>query len=586
MTLIDKFKTISIQKKIILAVIAAAIVAGIVIAVVIGRNQYLANTMRLLRVEGTVSIEDSNGGTKPVLDNIRFQSGDALTTGSDGLASVGLDDTKIITLQNDSRAEFEKSGKRLELKLTKGALFFNVTEKLGADETFEIKTSTMTVGIRGTSGMVYFDTDDGGRESLVVTDGAVEVSATNPVTGETRTAKVEGGQRIKVYLYSDRVEDSVEFYLDEVTEADLSDFALENITENEELMDRVCSYTGWDETKLKQAMDDIKGMATPTPTVTPTPTEEPTLTPTMNPTVTMTPAPSLTPSATPAADPTSAPTATPTLTPTPKMSLTPTPTNKPTATPTVRPTATATPTPKPTATATPTPKPTVTATPTPKPTATATPTPKPTATATPTPKPTATATPTPKPTATATPTPKPTATATPTPTPTNSPTPTANPGPSVPSGFSKTEYWGLRYDGHDVYIAQDRSGNYVGYYNGDWNDMNLLYNETIGDEYADVFDMYDEYMYYYAFNFDPIEPDYSGVPDSIPAGYEKYSGLNWPDAYRGHNVYIIQNVNDSSDCMGYINGQWWDLRNMSVPEDNYICFTFYYRAVPDMVYYE
>ena len=556
MTLIDKFKTISIQKKIILAVIAAAIVAGIVIAVVIGRNQYLANTMRLLRVEGTVSIEDSNGGTKPVLDNIRFQSGDALTTGSDGLASVGLDDTKIITLQNDSRAEFQKNGKRLELKLTKGALFFNVTEKLGADETFEIKTSTMTVGIRGTSGMVYFDTDDGGRESLVVTDGAVEVSATNPVTGETRTAKVEGGQRIKVYLYSDRVEDSVEFYLDEVTEADLSDFALENITENEELMDRVCSYTGWDEAKLKQAMDDIKGMATPTPTVTPTPTEEPTLTPTMNPTVTMTPAPSLTPSATPAADPTSAPTATPTLTPTPKMSLTPTPTNKPTATPTARPTATATPTPKPTATATPTPKPTATATPTP------------------TPKPTATATPTP--------TPKPTATSTPTPTPTNSPTPTVNPGPSVPSGFSKTEHWGLKYDGHDVYIAQDRSGNYVGYDNGDWIDLYFEANMDLGDEYADAFMYVDEPEYYYAYNFDPVNPDYSGVPDSIPAGYEKYSKLNWPDSFGGHNVYVIQNGNSYK---GYINGEWVSLMYYEFSEDS-ISLTFNYRGVPDMVYYE
>ena len=200
MTLIDKFKTISIQKKIILAVIAAAIVAGIVIAVVIGRNQYLANTMRLLRVEGTVSIEDSNGGTKPVLDNIRFQSGDALTTGSDGLASVGLDDTKIITLQNDSRAEFAKKNKQLELKLTKGAVFFNVTQKLKSDEKFEVKTSTMTAGIRGTSGFVYYDAADEGRESLIITDGAVEVSATNPDTGETKTARIEGGQRIKVYL--------------------------------------------------------------------------------------------------------------------------------------------------------------------------------------------------------------------------------------------------------------------------------------------------------------------------------------------------------------------------------------------------
>ena len=122
MTLIDRFKTISIQKKIILAVIAAVVVAGIVIAVVIGRNQYLANTMRLLRVEGTVNIEDSNGGTKPVMDNIRFQSGDALSTGNDGLASVGLDDSKIITLQNDSRAEYNKNGKSIELKLTQGGL--------------------------------------------------------------------------------------------------------------------------------------------------------------------------------------------------------------------------------------------------------------------------------------------------------------------------------------------------------------------------------------------------------------------------------------------------------------------------------
>ena len=71
--------------------------------------------MRLLRVEGTVNIEDSRGGSKSVTNNLRFQSGDALNTGADGLASVGLDDTKIVTLQNDSRAEFLKNGKKVNL---------------------------------------------------------------------------------------------------------------------------------------------------------------------------------------------------------------------------------------------------------------------------------------------------------------------------------------------------------------------------------------------------------------------------------------------------------------------------------------
>ena len=347
----DTWINLSLKGKVVIAGISALLIAGIVLAVVLSTKGYYATTMRLLRVEGTVNIEDSKGGSKPVIDNIRFQSGDAISTGNDGLASVGLDESKIITLQNDSRAEFQKNGKRLELKLTKGALFFNVMEKLRDDETFEIKTSTMTVGIRGTSGMVYFDTDDGGRESLIVTDGAVEVSATNPTTGETRTAKVEGGQRIKVYLYSDRIADSVEFYLDEVTEEDLSDFALENITENEELMDRVCAYTGWDEGKLKTAMAAIENndpIVTPIPTPSETPAPVPTFTPVPTPTLTPTP--------------TAMPTPTPPLSPVPNPTVTTAPTSTPVNTPTTKPTSTATSTPKPTATNTP--KPTATNTPT------------------------------------------------------------------------------------------------------------------------------------------------------------------------------------------------------------------------------
>ncbi len=149
------------RKVYVIAVIALVAVLAVSLCIVFMRTGNIASTMRLLRVEGTVNVEDAKGGSKPVADNIRFQSGDALSTGSDGLASVGLDDTKIVTLKNDSRAEFVKKGKQLELKLTKGALFFNVTEKLKSDEKFEIKTSTMTAGIRGTSGIVYYDETKG-----------------------------------------------------------------------------------------------------------------------------------------------------------------------------------------------------------------------------------------------------------------------------------------------------------------------------------------------------------------------------------------------------------------------------------------
>ena len=137
-------------------------------------------------------------------------------------------------------------------------VFFNVTEKLKADQTFEIKPSTMTAGIRGISEMICFDNADGGRE-------------------------------IKVYLNNDRTEDSVEFELDSVTEENPDGFAL---------MNRVAAYTGWDEDKLKKANMDLENENTqgPSETPTPVPTEEtteeisPTSAPVSSPTIIQTPA--------------------------------------------------------------------------------------------------------------------------------------------------------------------------------------------------------------------------------------------------------------------------------------------------------
>lgn len=319
MSIDENVRKTSRQKKIAIAVIISAVVlAAAVICVIFARSKYLATTMRLLRVEGTVNIEDSKGETKPVIDHLRFKSGDALNTGSDGLASVGLDDSKIITLQNDSRAEFLKRNKQLELKLTKGAVFFNITEKLKPDEKFEIKTATMTAGIRGTSGYVYFDEKDAGREALVITDGSVEVSATNPETNETKTATVGAGQRIKVYLYSDRTVDSVEFTLDDVEVEDLPVFVLSRITEDDALFSRVSDKTGWNKDKIRKQLTDPKPKATPSPTPTPTPVPTPTPEPTTaatTPITTPTPAPTPTPVPTPTRKPTKKPKKKPTSVP-------------------------------------------------------------------------------------------------------------------------------------------------------------------------------------------------------------------------------------------------------------------------------
>ncbi len=399
MNLIKKWTSLSTLWKILSIAIPSVVIIGVIILIIVLNSGLSATTMRLLRIEGTVTLQDASGNDKSIVDGMRFSSGDAISTGVQSLAQIALDDHKVVTLEENSRAEFTKSRNMMELNLTAGGVFFNVDQPLEENETFDIRTSTMTVGIRGTSGYVTVDED--GIATLILTSGNVHITGTNPNTGETKQLSVSAGQKVRVYLFNDRAVVSVDFVLEAVTENDLNDFVIARLCENTVLRRTVCATTGWDEALiLERGGLDPSIMETEETVIIETEvyeTEEPTNTPT----------------------------------PVPEESTeTPTPTEAATATPTPRTNnggnATVTPTPRPSTTATPTPR------------ATSTPTPRPTATPTPASNSgsgsgsgSGSSNPTPTPRATATPTPRPTATPTPrsnTPTPTTAPvTPTAEP---------------------------------------------------------------------------------------------------------------------------------------------------------------
>ena len=206
------------KKTIIFGAVAAVVIIAVALIIVLSNKGIRATTMRLLRMEGTVSLED-NGKMKNVKEDLRLKSGNALNTETQSLCAIGLDDTKIVTMNEVSRAEFSQKGKKLDLNLTKGSLYFEVSKKLESDESFEIKTSTMVVGIRGTSG--YVAADSGEHEAVIVTDGVVHIVGKNPVTGEVKEIDVYAGNKITVYLYNERTVDSIMFELEPVSERDL-----------------------------------------------------------------------------------------------------------------------------------------------------------------------------------------------------------------------------------------------------------------------------------------------------------------------------------------------------------------------------
>lgn len=379
-------KNLTFGMKLLYGIFAVSVIVVIVCVIIFSRNTYLAKSMKLVRAEGTVKIEQEGGKLRQIKKNARFQSGEALVTYAGSLASVNLDDTKIITLQENSRAEFTKMNKQLALKLTQGALFFEVTQKLNADEIFEIKTSTITAGIKGTSG--YFYTDEEGRETLTVTDGKVIISAVNPETGERKYAEVSGGQKLVVNLYSEsnKEHDTIELEVTDLVEEELEDFVLKMLGENERLLDRVCGYTGWDRAKLRELINELiisnlsigdttpsseessepetspeetqtQGASdnTPTPAPTDKETEKKEATPTPKPKATNTTKPKVTATPKPKATNTTKPKATNTPVPTATQAPTSTPTEAPASTPTNTPVPTSTETPANTPTNTPVP---------------------------------------------------------------------------------------------------------------------------------------------------------------------------------------------------------------------------------------
>lgn len=231
-----------LSTKVILAIVIGilAILAVILTVILMNKNKLTAMVMRMIRQEGEVALLDASGQDVVIMDNMKLYSGNALRTGGDGLVDLSLDDTKYLTIENQSNVVFEKSGKALELKLNSGRLFFNVTEKLADDETMDISTSTMVVGIRGTSGWVDAENSD-----LYIGDGTLHVTGINPKTGEIIEAEFTAGQKVHVYLLDDQGK-TVAFELENYTIQDVPYEMLRNIVQYPALFERFVEEAGFE----------------------------------------------------------------------------------------------------------------------------------------------------------------------------------------------------------------------------------------------------------------------------------------------------------------------------------------------------
>lgn len=158
----------------------AALLLALMLALASCGGEGTASTMRLMRTEGEVGVSDGDGKSVTPKENLMLYSGYGVGTRPASFAWINLDDVKLAKLDEKSEIAIQKEGKQLEVEIKSGSFFFNVTQPLEADETMNIRTSTMVIGVRGTCGWV--EVPDASHMNIYLLEGKVECTAGETVT--------------------------------------------------------------------------------------------------------------------------------------------------------------------------------------------------------------------------------------------------------------------------------------------------------------------------------------------------------------------------------------------------------------------
>ena len=235
------------KKKAIIAGISALVLIAIIVIIIIAlKGRMTASTMRINEIVGSVILTDDSGKEQTPNAGRRLQDGNILDTKEDAQAVVELDDDRIVYMLELSRARFNKSGRAMKLTMEEGSTFFYIAAKLAEDESFEIETSTMVIGIRGTSG--YVTASEDGPESVTITSGTVSVYCSK--TGED--FEVHAGQKLAVV----QMDGEWIAGFQDIDAWGIPNEVKEIILDDGDLLDEVLTATGWDEEDLDESAGD------------------------------------------------------------------------------------------------------------------------------------------------------------------------------------------------------------------------------------------------------------------------------------------------------------------------------------------
>lgn len=171
------------------ACIAYMLLAAVLLSTACGGK---AAAIKLAQAQGILLVHNGKEKKLDAAVGMKLYSGYQVDTEHDSYAWIDLDAQKCAKMDQNSEIEICRTGKELEIQLNSGSLYFSVDKPLEEDESMNIRTSTMAVGIRGTCG--WMETKDPDCMQVYILEGRVECSITDEKSGEEEKAFVSAGE--------------------------------------------------------------------------------------------------------------------------------------------------------------------------------------------------------------------------------------------------------------------------------------------------------------------------------------------------------------------------------------------------------
>ena len=186
-------RKLSLTGKIFFTCVAIVLIAALV-PVTYYATEAIGSRIEVERIDGTAYVVKANGKKSPARAGLKLSAKESLQTDMGSYAFLGIDEDKVIKVDELSQINIVKKNNKLKVNIEEGSIMFEVKNPIPEPCEMSLDASTMAMSIRGTAGIIGLRRiGDNIVSAVELVDGRVDMTYSD-IAGKGRNFTLWGGE--------------------------------------------------------------------------------------------------------------------------------------------------------------------------------------------------------------------------------------------------------------------------------------------------------------------------------------------------------------------------------------------------------